>query len=255
MTSTLIIARRELRSSFDTPMPYIVLCIGLPVLALFFFNYEGGFWQANRASMTTLIGMTAKFIALLASVLTMRVMADEKRTGTLEMLITLPVKDHEVILGKFLGTWLVVLAALGTTLLFPLMMFVWPWNLGALDWGPVLAGYLGLALASAAAVAIGMLVSSITESQVIAFVLTFFLLVFLFTTTMYIGQIDPTAADGTRARFWLWVLKALEFCSWDSRVNSMARGLITTRDILHFLSITVLCLMASFRALERRKWA
>ncbi len=160
------------------------------------------------------------------------------------MLITLPVKDHQVVLGKFFGTWLVVVAAIGITLLFPLMMFVWPWNLGVLDWGPVLTGYMGLLLASAASVALGMLISSLTESQVIAFFVTFATLIFLHTTTMYFDKIETPK-----------IRIAVDFISFDSRLTSLARGLVTTRDVLYFLSITVLCLMASFRALERRKWA
>src|SRR5690349_8300014 len=107
MSATLTIARRELRASFDTPVPYVVLCLGLPVLGLLLFQSAGGFWQANRASMEALMIFLGYGIAVLAPVLTMRVMADERRSGTLEMLITLPVKDHQVILGKFLGTWVV----------------------------------------------------------------------------------------------------------------------------------------------------
>src|SRR5688572_8083209 len=150
MSPTLLIAKRELKSSFDTAMPYVILCLGLPLLAIFFFFWEGGFWQANRASMEELISMISRGMTLLTAVLSMRVMADEKRTGTLEMLITLPVKDHHVILGKFIGTWVLVLLALAVTLLFPLMMFAWPWRLGVLDWGAVFSGYLGLMVTSAA---------------------------------------------------------------------------------------------------------
>jgi len=246
MSATITIARRELRASFDTAVPYVVLCLGLPVLALFFFKAGpgGGFWQAGRASMTELIVLVSRGVAVLASVLTMRVMAEERRSGTLEMLITLPVKDHQVILGKFLGTWLVVLAAIAFSLLFPLMMFKYPWHLGPLAWGPVAAGYLGVVLASAAAVSIGLLISSMTESQIIAYFVTFVILTVLFATSFLVDSIDNESAR-----------LVLNFISFDVRVRSMARGLITTRDVLYFLSITLLCLMAAFRVLERRKWA
>lgn len=242
MSATLTIARRELRANFDTPVPYVVLCLGLPVLALMFFQSSGGFWQANRASMERLINQLGYGIAVLAPVLTMRVMAEERRSGTLEMLITLPVKDYQVILGKFLGTWFVILAALVISLLFPVMMFKYPWSLGPLAWGPVGAGYFGLVLASAAAVSLGLLISSFTESQVIAFIATFLVLFVLFWVD---GQSIP----------WEKPAAVLRFISFDEHMSSMARGLITTRDVLYFLSITVLCLMGSFRALERRKWA
>jgi ABC-2 type transport system permease protein len=246
MSATITIARRELRASFDTAVPYVVLCLGLPVLALFFFKSGpgGGFWQAGRASMAELIVLVSRGVAVLASVLTMRVMAEERRSGTLEMLITLPVRDHQVILGKFLGTWLVILGAIAFTALFPLLMFKYPWNLGPLAWGPVAAGYLAVVLSSAAAVAIGLLVSSMTESQIIAYFVTFVILTMLTVSGMFVDSIDNET-----------MRLVVNFVSFDVRVRSMARGLVTTRDILYFISITVLCLMASFRALERRKWA
>lgn len=244
MSPTLTIAKRELRANFDTPVPYVVLCLGLPILAAFFFFYGGGFWQANRASMESLIMLTARGVAILASVLTMRVMAEERRSGTLEMLITLPVKDYQVVLGKFLGTWAVVLAAVAVTLLFPIMMFKWPWQLGPLDWGPVRAGYLGIVLSSAATVSLGLLISSLTESQVIAFFVTFALTALLFVSGMAIDSVD-----NEKARL------VIAFISFDARLSSLARGLVTTRDVLYFISIAVICLMASFSALERRKWA
>ncbi|NUP08497.1 MAG: ABC transporter permease subunit [Polyangiaceae bacterium] len=245
MSPTLIITKRELRSNFDTPIAYIVLCLTLPALAYAFFLRRGqNFFEINRASMTTLIELTSMLVVALSAILTMRVMADERRTGTLEMLITLPVKDYQVIIGKFLGTWFVVLAAIALTMLFPLMMFVWPWKLGNLDWGPVMSGYLGLVLQSAACVGIGMLVSSFTESQVIAFIVTAIILGFLHVTNYLIDSTDTQS-----------IRVALDFVNFDSRITSLAQGLVTTRDILYFVSIAVLCLMGSFMALERRKWA
>ncbi|MFO0549597.1 MAG: ABC transporter permease subunit [Polyangiaceae bacterium] len=244
MSPTFIIAKRELRANFDTAVPYVVLCLGLPVLAFFFFFYEGGFWQANRASVESLVMFASRGIGVLASVLTMRVMAEEKRSGTLEMLITLPVKEHQVIIGKFLGTWAVVVAALLATLLFPLMMFVWPWHLGPIDAGPVISGYIGLVLASMATVALGMLISSLTESQMIAFFVTFLLVAILTVSGMFVNRIDNEYAR-----------IAIAFISFDARMTSFARGLITTRDVLYFVSLTVGFLGTAFWALERRKWA
>lgn len=242
--STLTIAKRELRANFDTAVPYVVLCIGLPVLALFFFRTSGGFWQANRATLESLILYVSRGVAVLASVLTMRVMAEERRSGTLEMLITLPVKDHQVILGKFFGTWLVVLLGVAGTLLFPLFMFVWPWNLGPIDGGPLLVGYLGIILSSAATVAIGLLVSSLTESQVIAFFVTFAITLILHLSGAFVDSIDYPP-----------LRLVIAFISFDARIATLARGLVTTRDLLYFASIAILCLMGAFHALERRKWA
>jgi len=245
MSATVIIAKRELRANFDSPVAYVVICLSLVLTALAFFHFEGGFWQANRASFETLIQYIPPFLScVVVPVLTMRLVAEERRTGTLEMLITLPVKDHQVILGKFLGTWTIVLVFLASTLLFPLVMFVWPWHLGSLDWGPVWAGYFGLFVYSAAAVSLGLLVSSVTESQIIAFFVSFVILAVLHAMGWFIDRITNET--------WQTVLS---FVSFQARIKPFSRGLLTTRDVIYFISIAVLCLMASFRALERRKWA
>ena len=245
MSTTFTIAKREFRSSFDSPLAYVVICLGLVMLGFTFFLMNGGFWQVDRASLTTLFNQAPRGLAfLVVPVVTMRLLAEEKRTGTLEMLITLPVKDHEVILGKFLGAWGLVLVLIASTVLYPLMMFKFPWHLGALDSGPVLTGYIGLVLYSAAAVSIGLLISALTDSQVIAFFITFVILFAL--------SFGGTTVDGIKNETFRNVVS---FISFDARLAPFARGLINTRDVIYFLSITVGCLMAAFRALERRKWA
>jgi ABC-2 type transport system permease protein len=122
-------------------------------------------------------------------------------------------------------------------------MFRWPWHLGALDNGPVFSGYIGLILYSAAAVSIGLLISALTESQVIAFFITFVILFALHS----VGWIDNISNPVVR--------HVAAFVSFDTRLAPFSRGMINTRDVVFFVSITVGCLMASFRALERRKWA
>ena len=243
MRTTLTIMKRELRANFDSPVAYVVICLAMVLLGFVIF-FMGNFWQANRASFETLFVWVPRGLSwVVIPVLTMRVMAEERRSGTLEMLITLPVKDHEVILGKFLGTWLVILLLIATTLFFPLLMFKF-WNFGALDWGPIKAGYLGLVFYSAAAVALGLFISSLTESQIIAFFVTWVVLLVLHLVQQLVPVIDNETAR-----------TALNFISFDSRLSPFTRGLITVRDLVYFASIAVLFLMGSFRALERRKWA
>jgi ABC-2 type transport system permease protein len=134
---------------------------------------------------------------------------------------------------------------IAATLFYPLMMFKWPWHLGTLDWHAVASGYFGLVLYSAAAVAIGMLFSALTESQVIAFFVTAVLLAIF---QWLIGLVGDATSIG-------WLRDATSFVSFSARLAPFARGVINTRDVVYFLSIAVGCLMASFRALERRKWA
>jgi ABC-2 type transport system permease protein len=159
------------------------------------------------------------------------------------MLITLPVRDSDVILGKYLGALGMLLVLVLATAIYPIAMFKWPWNLGPLDTGPVFAGYFGLVLFSAATVAIGLLISSLTESQAIAFFLTVFVLLALWL----LGRM-ATYVGGAPGTF-------LNFIAFDTRLSGFWRGLIDTRDVVFFLTVTATCLVVAFRALERRKWA
>jgi ABC-2 type transport system permease protein len=244
MSTTLTIAKREFRSNFDSPLAYIVICIGLVMLGVFFFFVQD-FFQLDHATLVALFDLAPRGLSLvIVPVVTMRLLAEEKRSGTLEMLITLPVRDHEVILGKFLGAWGLVLVLIASTVLFPIMMFRFPWHLGAIDSGPIWSGYLGLFFYSAAAVSIGLLISSLTESQIIAFLLTWALL----TALAFLGMFARVFGPGP-------LRDVLTFVSFDARLAPFARGQINTRDIVYFTSIAVGCLMAAFRMLERRKWA
>jgi ABC-2 type transport system permease protein len=246
MSTTLTIAKREFRSSFDSPLAYVVICLALVMLGFVFFYLNGGFWQADRATLQQLFVWAPRGLSfLIVPVVTMRLLAEEKRSGTLEMLITLPVRDHEVIIGKFLGAWGLVLILIAATALYPLMMFSFPWHLGALDVGPVESGYIGLICYSAAATAMGLLISALTESQVIAFFITFVVLFLLH----FVGFGIENASSNSALR------DVVSFISFDARLAPFARGQVISRDIIYFVSIAVGCLMAAFRALERRKWA
>ncbi len=239
------ITRREIRSYFDSLVAYVVICGSLVAVGLYFFY--GGFWQVNRASMGRmfegLVCMPLALSVLVIPLVTMRAMADEKRSGTLELLITMPVTDSEVVLGKYFAAFGMTLLLLVISLAYPISMFVWPWHMGPLDWGPVWAGYFGLALFSAAGTAIGLMFSCITESQVIAFFMTAGLLTFLYVIGSLVEYVPGGLGD------------IVSFVSFQSRFSSFARGLIDTRAIVFFLSIAIICLLVSFRSLESRKWS
>lgn len=244
MNAMMTIARREFRSYFDSPLAYVVICLSFLGMGLMFFLFRGGFWQADKASVQGIFEYAPIGLSLLVvPVVTMRLLAEEKRTGTLEMLITLPVKDSDVILGKYVGGLGLVMTLVLATLAYPFAMFKWPWNLGPLDWGPVLAGYFGLALFSAASVAIGLLVTALTESQAIAFFITFFVL----TCFWFVADV-AAFLGGTFGN-------VLEYMSFQTRLEGFSRGIVDTRDVVYFLSVTALALAVAFRALERRKWA
>lgn len=244
MSPMLTIAKREFRSYFDSPLAYVVVCLSYLGLGLFFFMFRGGFWQADRATLQTMFEYVPWGLSLLViPVVTMRLMAEERRSGTLEMLITLPVRDSDVILGKYLGALGLVLVLVLATALYPFLMFKWPWSLGPLDMGPIVSGYLGLILFSAAAVAVGLLVSSLTDSQAVAFFITFFVLLLLW----FSGSIAESRG-GTLAN-------VISYISFQSNLDGFTRGLVDTRKVIYFLSVATIALVVSFRALERRKWA
>jgi ABC-2 type transport system permease protein len=246
MSPMLIIAKREFRSYFDSPIAYIVICLSFFALGIMFFFMNGGFWQLDRASVSRLFESAPMGLSfLVVPVVTMRLLAEERRSGTLEMLITLPVKDSDVVLGKYLGALGLVLVLVISTLAYPIVMFKFPWNLGPLDGGPVASGYFGMVLFSCAAVAIGLLISALTESQAVAFFITFFVLGALWLFGDLAGRASEYPA----------LAALLNYVSFQSRLSNFWRGLVDSRDVVFFLSVTALSLMVAFRALERRKWA
>ena len=241
----LTIAQRELRAYFDSLVAYVVIGGSLLGLGVYFFLFQqGGFWQVDRATMSRMFDFMPWALAVLViPLITMRALAEEKRSGTIELLITLPVSDSDVILGKFLAALAMTVILLAASVLYPIAMFVWPWHLGVLDWGPIWAGYFGLLLFSSAGIAIGMLFSSYTESQIIAFFLTAGLLLFLVIIGTVVESLPGVVGD------------SIAFVSFETRYQPFARGLIDTRAVVYFLSVSVLCLLVAFRSLESRKWS
>jgi ABC-2 type transport system permease protein len=254
MRNILIIARRDLRAQFNSPVAYVVIGGSLLLLGIIFFLVPhmgvggvaiGGFWEIDRASMDQMFATLPPLLSLFViPAVTMRSLAAEKGSGTLELLITMPVRDSEVILGKYLASCGVVLVLLILTLLYPIAMFWKPWHLGALDWGPVWSGYLGCAFFAFAAVGVGMMLSSLTESDVIAFFMTSAVLVFLYAIGLLAASVH-----------WGVMGDALEFVSFSTRYQSFSRGLIDTRALIYFTSVAIVCLLVSFRSLESRKWS
>lgn len=238
------IARREFRSYFDSVVGYVVLAVGLLGVGLaFFFWPDRGFWQVDRATLGWLFQLLPFVVCIVVPLVTMRALADEKRQGTLELLITMPVRDSEVILGKYLAALAVALLLFAASALYGLALFKWPWNLGAIDWGPVGTGYLGLFLFAAAATALGIMFSGLTDSSVVAFFGTFFTLVVLMALGFLAESVRGPAGE------------TLAFLSLWSRYASFGRGLIDTRDVVFFVSVTVISLLVAFQTLESRKWS
>ena len=253
MQNILIIARRDLRAHFNSPVAYVVLGGTMLLLGYLFFiaphmnvsgTSVGGFWEIDRATMDQMFTYLPVLLSLFViPAVTMRSLAAEKGSGTLELLITMPVKDSEVILGKYLAACVMVLVLLAATLLYPIAMFKWPWQLGPLDWGPVFSGYLGCLFLGAAAVGVGLMFSSLTESDVVAFFLTTGTFAILYALGWLASTVHGAFGD------------AVDFISFQARYQSFARGLIDTRALIYFASVTIVCLLVSFRSLESRRWS
>lgn len=245
LSMTWTIARRELSSYFNSIITYIVIGASMVGLGLFFFMYQGGFWQVDRVTMQRMFDFLPFALCFLVIPLfTMRTLSDEKRVGTIELLITMPVKDSEVILGKYVAALAIVTVQLALVVLYPIAMFKWPWHLGELDWGAFWVGMLGLFCLSAAGVAIGLMYSSFTDSQILSFFSTMITLTALYA----LGRV--TAVESLQGPLG----DALSFISLQSRFEPFARGLLDTRALVYFVSLAVFCLVVAFHALERRKW-
>ena len=244
MSKVLTIAKRELRSYFDSLVAYVV--VGGTMLGLgvwFFLMQQGGFWQIDRAS----VGRMFEFLpwalsTMVLPLVTMRALAEEKRTGTLELLITMPVTDADVILGKYVAALGLVGVLLLATLVYPIALFVFPWHLGALDWGPIFSGYLGTLLLAAAGIGVGLAFSAVSDSQIVAFFFTALTLIFLHIVGGVVEFFRGPIGD------------IISFVSFQTRYAPFARGLIDLRAVVYFASVSILALLFAFRSLESRKW-
>ena len=233
------VAARELRAYFDSPIAYVFLIVFAGTALFAFFNVEG-FFSRGIADLRGLFGPLPFLMILLVPALTMRLWAEERKQGTIEVLLTLPAHDHELVAGKFLASWALLASALALTLALPLTISF----LGHLDWGPVVGGYLGALLLGAAYLAVGQLLSASTENQILAFILAMLVCLALFGvgTEAFAGLF----ADRTAS-----VLRAI---GTGSRFQSIARGVIDVRDLLYYVSLTFFFLAACTFAVRARRW-
>jgi len=240
MNRTHALAQREFRAFFNSPIAYVFL-LAFVGLALFTFFNVNAFFARGVADLRGLFQAVPFLMLLLVPALTMRLWAEEEKQGTIEVLLTFPAKEHELVLGKFLASWYLLAVGLALTLILPLIVSL----LGNLDWGPVIGGYVGALLLGAAYLAVGQFVSAVTENQILAFILALFVCMTLYGlgTEVFSGFFpDRTAA----------LLRAL---GTGSRFESIARGVIDLRDLLYYVSLTLFFLALSVGALRAKRWA
>jgi ABC-2 type transport system permease protein len=237
MRNVLAVARRELHAYFDSPVAYIVLVSFLMVAGWMYFST---LFLLDRADLRPFFAPSpfspAMLIVILAPAITMRLIAEERKSGTIELLLTMPVRDWEIILGKFLAALTLMATGLLLTLAYPLTV-AW---LGDLDWGPVIAGYVGMGLFSAALLAIGVLCSALTENQIVAFIVAFLISAILYYV-YWLQFFMPTV-----------LAPVVEYVSLSFHLDNLSRGVIDSRDVLFYLSLTAAALLLATQTLGRR---
>lgn len=237
MNATMSIALRQFRSYFNGPAAYLVAIVGLAIVGAVVWQH---FFTVERASAREVFIWMAAFMSFAAPAISMGLLAEERRSGTMELLITMPVRELDVIVGKYLGALGVVTVFIALSVVHPIAIS----TLGPLQWGPVLGGYVGLFLTSAAMLAIGVMASSWTDNQLVAFFVALFAMFILFWVPLFFSH----SFSGT----WADIVQYLGFFG---QLQHMSKGVIDTRPLIYFPSIIVLSLMIAFRALERRRWS
>lgn len=237
MHATWIIAKKELQSYFDSLIAYILLVLFLGFSGFFTWLYGADIFMGGQASLGSFFSIAYWTLFFFTPALTMRLLAEEKKTGTIEILLTKAVTDRQVVVGKFLAALILVCIAL--TFTFPYAVTLA--NIGDIDAGQILCGYAGLALMSGAYISIGLYASSLTNNQIVAFLLAmtiglFFHIIFEVLASSFtgvLGQIFSTL-------------------SVNNHFESISRGVVDTRDVLYFLSLIFLGLFLSEMSLTKR---
>ena len=237
-----VLFRRELASYFSTPLAYVFVFIFLVLSGVFTF-YLGNFYERGQADLSAFFNFHPWLYLFLVPALSMRLWAEERKSGTIELLLTLPVTRLEAIAGKFLAAWCFTGIALGLT--FPVWITV---NyLGEPDNGVVLSSYVGSWLMAGSFLAIGSCMSALTRNQVIAFILTA-VVCFLFVLSGFPMVLDVFSAWAPRL-----LIDAVASMSFLTHFNALSRGVIGLRDILYFVSMIAVWLIATRIVIEMRQ--
>jgi ABC-2 type transport system permease protein len=236
MNPALVISRREIRSFFNSPVAYIVVPAFTILAGAMFFGAQ--FFLSGEASLRGFFENMPFLFLFLGPAITMRLLADEKSSGTIELLITMPVRDWQVVLGKFLAAMALLASTLGLTLAFAITVRA----LGPLDRGPAIGGYLGLLLMGGAYVSIGVMASSFTRNSIVAFIVALVISFSLFIIGPFLPflpqSVQPLAA----------------FLAIGKHFDSISRGVIDSRDIIYYFSVMGICLLVATLSLESRRW-
>jgi ABC-2 type transport system permease protein len=246
------IAEKELRSYFASPIAYIIIGLFALIFGRFFDVYlaffvqrssgmgpmGGGSHNINQDMIRYLLMNSAVIILFVMPMITMRTYAEEKRSGTIELLLTSPLTDLQIILGKFLGAMGLYVAMLIVTLLHMAILFVY----GNPEWKPIAAGYLGLILMGGCFISLGLLISSFTKNQIVAGVITFAAFLMLWIISWNADQSG------------LWARAILTHLSIIDHFDDFARGIIDTKHLVYYASFITLGLFLTAKSVDSERW-
>lgn len=239
MRNVLAITGKELRAYFVSPVAYVVTAGFLLIMGIFFAFVIMQPLGSQTASLEPVLGSAPVILLLLAPALTMRLLAEETRSGTMELVLTSPVRDGEVILGKYLASLLFFLFMLALTLVYAVVLL----RFGNPDRGVLVSSYVGAALFGAAFLAVGVLASALTQNQIVAAVISLATLLALWLIDIFASLTRGVLAD------------ILSYLSIIARYNDFLRGVISSQNVIYYLSVVAVALFLATRALETRRWA
>ncbi len=236
MRNVITIAGKELRSYFVTPVAYVIVAFWLVALGVFFWRTVP---SGNEITLVPVFNVLPILLLLIAPALTMRLLAEEQRAGTLELLLTSPVQDWAVVLGKFLGALGLFLSMIALTLFYPLLLVLFG---GDPDWGPIWAGYIGLLLMGMSFMAVGLFASALTNNQMVSSVIAFVILLVFFIMGVISENFGPGVKD------------LLSKLSLSDRFYDFPRGVVDLKSVVYYLSFTAVVLFLTVQVVEGRRY-
>ncbi|MFO7156169.1 MAG: ABC transporter permease subunit [Pseudomonadota bacterium] len=263
MRSSIAIAKKEILLYFTTPIAYVAFFATSFIGAWFFLSFTSEFqrrtmqfmqFQApqflERMNLTEMVAAPlivnmGLVLAFVVPFLTMRLLAEERKQNTMELLMTAPIRSIDIVLGKYLAGLAILLVIVGIVAVFPLLLTIFGTSDAgsAVEWQTVSSGLLGFFLMGAAFLAIGLFISSLTDSQVVAALITFFVLLLTWVVSWKAGDLEGKAQQ------------VMVYLSSVSHLVPFARGMVSLEDFVYFLSIIVLGLFLTHRSVESRRWA
>ncbi|MBT1452352.1 ABC transporter permease subunit [Glaciecola sp. XM2] len=244
MNASIVVFKREFLSFFSTPVAYIFIGIFLSLSGVFTFIF-GGFYEREQADLLPFFNYHPWLYLFLVPAISMRIWSEERKSGTIELLMTLPLSTFQIIIGKFLAAWLV----LGVCLLLTMPLWLTVNYLGSPDNGLILASYIGSWLMAGSFLSLGMCMSATTRNQVVAFILTV-VISFLFILTG--TDVITALLQGSLPN---WALDTVASLSFLTHFQEMAKGVIRLNNLVFFVAMIMICLFANYVIILKKKAA